>query len=100
RSPTHPPRSPYTTLFRSRKRYTREDLNEKQAAFVDGYIEAGGNRHAATKLVKEIWGYDGNAASVKACELLRNEKIRDVLHNETLDRKSTRLNSSHVKISY
>ena len=67
----------------NRRKYTREDLNEKQRLFVDGYIEAGGNRLAATRLVEEIWGYDSKTSSVKATQLLKMEKIRDVLHNET-----------------
>src|SRR2546426_7602291 len=68
-----PPRStlfPYTTLFRSRKRRTLDDFRSQDVVHVD---EA-----------------DGSALTVD------DHEARDLQR----DRKSTRLNSSHLVISY
>lgn len=66
-----------------KKVFTRADLNEKQERFVDRYIELGGSREAATTAVKEIYGYSAHAACGHAGRMLKNEKIRDVLAEET-----------------
>src|SRR5690349_23359077 len=71
-----PPRStlfPYTTLFRS----------ERRAQLV---------RHIGQELVLGAVG--GEQAQVRLAQLV------GALHDARLDRKSTRLNSSHVEISY
>lgn len=65
-----------------RKHFTREDLNEKQSAWLDAYIEGGATRNAATQAVKMVYGYNDNAASTHAGRMLKNEKIRDVLVEE------------------
>src|SRR3712207_7192511 len=91
-----PPRStlfPYTTLFRSSR--------------VDG--------EAAVQVTARITGQDTQAVSAEAQRALadldlpggveatvggENEDIEESFRNLFLDRKSTRLNSSHANISY
>src|SRR3712207_7087227 len=81
-----PPRStlfPYTTLFRSLKR--RMDVAESVAEDIG---EADENRKA-------------DAAELKTIdELFEVDGLRRILRRVHLDRKSTRLNSSHANISY
>src|SRR2546427_3221559 len=82
-----PPRStlfPYTTLFRSISRFTRT---------LGTLVSSGVPILQALTIVKETSGnvIIGNAvASV-------HESVKE---GETIDRKSTRLNSSHSQISY
>src|SRR5699024_11549622 len=93
---THPktPHYTYTTLFRS-SRYGNRDIHMK------GGI-TGQRVKAAVKRTKS------GKADVKMLELLENSPIETETpckhFNEcggcTIDRKSTRLNSSHVSISY
>src|SRR5690606_41282087 len=79
-----PPRStlfPYTTLFRS----------ERRAAHVS-------HRHDLVEVVGDVLGDDTRRP-------VHERRFRQSLADEggdavDLDRKSTRLNSSHVKISY
>src|SRR2546428_5520449 len=82
-----PPRStlfPYTTLFRS------------------GYCHMPGSggkpQHSMASLSKGLFSMDGKAfvEQLKA----ENEKFLSKLDAVPLDRKSTRLNSSHDQISY
>src|SRR5690606_39562876 len=97
-----PPRStpfPYTTLFRSPKRTSRPGfaLHRSTATDLGDGSEAGAVQLRAqlrvagfheVLAVREDEDGDGRAAG---------ERLRLV---RTVDRKSTRLNSSHVKISY
>src|SRR3712207_7156525 len=79
-----PPRStlfPYTTLFRSDVLRHRHDLVQRQPALVAG-LGARAAAHGAEQL--------GQLLAVLPGEV-------DL---EQLDRKSTRLNSSHANISY
>src|SRR5690606_39667952 len=77
----HPTRFPYTTLFRS-----DSSDNNSGERLLDFGTDAGGNRHG-----KETDGIgDGGGKH-------RSESF-GACHRQ--DRKSTRLNSSHVKISY
>src|SRR5438874_8389889 len=74
-----PPRStlfPYTTLFRSR--------SERRA-----------RRHADNRR-----GESGGAARSRACRSVDDVKRRVSGVRASEDRKNTRLNSSHVEISY
>src|SRR2546430_11410529 len=76
-----PPRStlfPYTTLYRPRDRLNRE----KQLSIDD-----------ATQIAREV-------ASALAYAHSHNVVHRDIKPENILDRKSTRLNSSHSQISY
>src|SRR5690606_40832860 len=92
-----PPRSPlfpYTTLFRSA--LAPEELT--------GYLEAGAS------CLESSWGEALGAAGVEftgpdvvvyTVDALPEDSACDpVRFSEATDRKSTRLNSSHVKISY
>src|SRR5690606_42052182 len=90
RSPSRPPLFPYTTLFRSR--------NAWRAAEQDA--------HAAGRLF-EMPGADlnGHAAGDAAHRSEQRQRAARAGHRlvgdgRDTDRKSTRLNSSHVKISY
>src|SRR2546426_5873740 len=77
-----PPRStlfPYTTLFRSDR--------------VSRFSKIGGEMVPHMKIEEVINGILGSATSVVTA--IPNEQ-----KGETLDRKSTRLNSSHLVISY
>src|SRR5438874_10107073 len=77
-----PPRStlfPYTTLFRSH--HAPDECGHKRGYHVRNQVQRA-NEGAAT-----ICGVDG-------------ESGQDPYVIPTLDRKSTRLNSSHVEISY
>src|SRR5438067_5610750 len=81
-----PPRStlfPYTTLFRSRDRAgeARDQRHECAAVKPDPRHQAIGDER-------------------RACEISRVLEDRDEKGEDREDRKSTRLNSSHVSISY
>src|SRR3712207_8980138 len=76
-----PPRStlfPYTTLFRSRRRGSRRDRG----------VEGGVARAAE------------HSASRPQRHPLQHDALRPPRRGSELDRKSTRLNSSHANISY
>src|SRR5688572_32721564 len=85
-----PPRStlfPYTTLFRSRQKHRLESERSADTA-------------------KEYRNYDVRNAShcfIKTnrfCDTARRRQHIQQRHDHRLDRKSTRLNSSHSQISY
>src|SRR5690606_41910462 len=76
----HPPRStlfPYTTLFRSDE---PENPRWKLLSAAEDRLDSAGSRDAVIEVVRTT--------------------ARSVLSADGVDRKSTRLNSSHVKISY
>src|SRR5205814_8931990 len=86
---TRPPTStlfPYTTLFRSRDTQVAPVAIERDAAVraVDRI-----SRHLAERLDEAMGREDLQAGSSRRDE-----------HRERVDRKSTRLNSSHLGISY
>src|SRR5690606_42136161 len=90
RRPPRPTLFPYTTLFRSNtiKNYIKiaNDVGfENHLSPADYAI----SQHILPKI-------KGHGPSLK----LRLENIHKILKDNDLDRKSTRLNSSHVKISY
>ena len=64
------------------KRYTRNDLNEKQAAWLDTYIELGQTTAASIEAVVRVYGYDENAARSYAHRMVRHPKIVSVLAQE------------------
>src|SRR5690554_7441527 len=83
-----PPRStlfPYTTLFRSEALRTGDKL--KREAQVD-QVKEDAHQHFAAELGEETYAEKARDIS----------EVLDTLVKE--DRKSTRLNSSHVRISY
>lgn len=65
-----------------RKRFTRADLTDNQAAWLDRYIEYGASREAATRAIIDVYGYDPRPASAAATRMLKNEKIQDVIVEE------------------
>src|SRR5699024_12415526 len=85
-TPRHPtPTSfPYTTLFRSRDQRPRlfDDFGTQHHLHRNLYPVGAGDRHPAGHLGPE------------------NSPGREKVRREPEDRKSTRLNSSHVSISY
>src|SRR5207249_9817539 len=85
---------PYTTLFRSNEVVGALD---KRIADVSGVINARGAQlaHSIGAKIDDI----DRTLGVKAMEVADNLDAR-ISRFEDLDRKSTRLNSSHVSISY
>src|SRR5690606_41601098 len=82
---------PYTTLFRSQAAHRRAAADHKR---VPGQNEPGGTTSGAPG-VRERTGQDHSILpGAPYCE------TRDHRVGAAEDRKSTRLNSSHVKISY
>src|SRR3712207_7742137 len=91
-----PPRStlfPYTTLFRS-KGSVRED-----APRIEGFFGRGSPVTVAARTGVDLAGYvcDQNESGLL---LDARDPSGDPTGYEFLDRKSTRLNSSHANISY
>src|SRR5256885_12263130 len=85
-----PPRStlfPYTTLFRSPR--LKKRLPSARAAFA---LRRARSFRAA--------GPDAEADSDDASSTPAGGRVAAPLHRRTSDRKSTRLNSSHLVISY
>ena len=64
------------------QKYSRDDLSEKRAAFLDAYLASGGDRTAATHAVMQLYGYPKRQASQYAARLLKDEKIRSILAEE------------------
>src|SRR5207249_10388605 len=87
-----PPRStlfPYTTLFRSRRRGARAAAVQRDAP-LSAHAHQDGRRHG------------GGGPGAAPAPAVRPHEVRDVEPGVPIfrDRKSTRLNSSHVSISY
>src|SRR3712207_8370545 len=85
-----PPRStlfPYTTLFRSDGRFVAKLIagGGQQAALGRNNFRSGVKDHKAAGAIG-VFGFAGAETSLA--------------HRRRLDRKSTRLNSSHANISY
>src|SRR3712207_8430000 len=94
-----PPRStlfPYTTLFRSLVVLDNARDTEQVTALLPGSgscVVVVTSRHTLTGLVS------GHAARVVPLDVLAETQSRRLLAAR-IDRKSTRLNSSHANISY
>src|SRR5256885_16411964 len=96
-----PPRStlfPYTTLFRSRLR---------DAELVPGVLDVGrqvlprlGLLLGRTDVVVDVVEVDAGKISSPAGQRPREEGVERLVAHLAQDRKSTRLNSSHLVISY
>src|SRR5690349_23989912 len=93
-----PPRStlfPYTTLFRSHGRTGRKRTMSTAPNPSFSFLSPG---HKLGKYeIKQILGRGGMAEVYRA---LNPDLNQDVAIKVLQDRKSTRLNSSHVEISY
>src|SRR5690349_22175290 len=84
-----PPRStlfPYTTLFRSMKDRNARCVLVSHKGEVVGIV-------SKTDVLFKVLSQDRNPAKVKLREIMTSPVL-------AIDRKSTRLNSSHVEISY
>src|SRR5690606_40186219 len=100
--PQRPPRStrfPYTTLFRSEKEEKKEE-----------------KKNGNGRYTRREYSYDSFSRSFELPDTVKQDGINATYHDGVLelhipkkaeqaataqrDRKSTRLNSSHVKISY
>src|SRR5690606_40652709 len=93
--PTRTPHFPYTTLFRSDEGFRRSDRLEKMpdsARHLFGEDRLDGLRASAERLIQ--------AAKKLPAKALGKRRPRSCHEFFDADRKSTRLNSSHVKISY
>src|SRR5438874_7826411 len=93
--PPRPPLFPYTTLFRSR------------AAVEEGIVPGGGTALIrCLAAVEKLKLHDDEAVGAGIVKRALEEPARQIAHNAgsegavVIDRKSTRLNSSHVEISY
>src|SRR5256884_3434344 len=118
-----PPRStlfPYTTLFRSIVKYdgvllgvgghlhdygrqiVLEDLTRKEtAATLDAKVDEKGRLEAVpVKLFVEEGGFKLSAGDVLKTSATYDNPTAKLLRSGAIDRKSTRLNSSHGYISY
>src|SRR5690349_24187331 len=80
RRPPRPTLFPYTTLFRSAAERVPVD--------------------AALDVLRRAWARRDERVFAGADELEARQDERLASHGSVLDRKSTRLNSSHVEISY
>src|SRR5204862_7759165 len=87
--PPSSPLFPYTTLFRSKGRVPTAEITGRRAGRVSPQVRI----HGSTGRRRAAGG--GSCGD-------RLERRRQVVggRNARLDRKSTRLNSSHVEISY
>src|SRR5690606_41065756 len=88
---------PYTTLFRSRRHFGVQLVSLCTHANGDIGIPAI-LEHSMAKILRDAAGIEGVfrvSVRLEALELVMNE-----FESNVSDRKSTRLNSSHVKISY
>src|SRR2546430_13185281 len=82
-----PPRStlfPYTTLFRSRRALVQQQISGRERR------DRCGQEQPVSR----------SEMQARACETLVGHKGRSLRGNSNVDRKSTRLNSSHSQISY
>src|SRR5690606_39959766 len=96
--PPHATLFPYTTLFRSREAYREGlDIHARTAAALYGVPEDAvtADMRRAAKVVNF-----GVLYGMGAHRLAGQLKIPYAEAKKFIDRKSTRLNSSHVKISY
>src|SRR5207302_10755922 len=99
RPPAPSPLSPYTTLFRSQLARVLNDCSR-----VSGEITSGRRLRSAFVIIELVLAFVLLACAGSLLRSLwRLESASPGFNAENLvtaDRKSTRLNSSHVKISY
>src|SRR5690606_41628803 len=88
---------PYTTLFRSY--WMPIEPFKQNIHFANAQIAAGTDGNFIGKVNQASYGYIG-LEKRSAIEEKNLEEYIKTAENDKADRKSTRLNSSHVKISY
>src|SRR5690606_39317835 len=100
-TPRRPPRStlfPYTTLFRSEKEKVISEASPDRGYKNVEHVDRSDDRCQQDEPGKEC------AADREENSLRRTHHLANTIHPAAVavnqDRKSTRLNSSHVKISY
>src|SRR5205814_10345912 len=88
---------PYTTLFRSRRIDLAQEVDQAAVGLVDLQVVV---LVAAHRLVEELSGEPAALVEEQVAQgvVAPGELAIDLAHH--LDRKSTRLNSSHLGISY
>src|SRR5690606_40599854 len=91
---------PYTTLFRSHWR--KEAINEQHNLLKNAYLMPFETRELAEQFLEANQPNFkvGLLFSKKKTDIERENRLETFALNVKKDRKSTRLNSSHVKISY
>src|SRR5690606_41921091 len=97
RTPPRSPLFPYTTLFRSATVSAIRRTGDRVIATIDGQESEFGEVLIATGRRPATTGLGLEEVGVRVGE--RGEVVVDA-HLRTADRKSTRLNSSHVQSSY
>src|SRR5690606_39502718 len=87
---------PYTTLFRSLKEILAEEEELAKRS-----LENDEKKREQLEKVVEKFRYKASKAAMVQSKIKAMDKLSKVVYvEEEKDRKSTRLNSSHVKISY
>src|SRR5690606_41956623 len=77
------------------------DLRTQAAAFLRKSVERGRLEAGQDEAIMANWVGTTEKADLAQCDLVIEAVFEDLkVKHELLDRKSTRLNSSHVKISY
>src|SRR5207249_9968665 len=94
--PPTAPLFPYTTLFRSRR--LAEDV--RREGFTRALLLGMGGSSLAPEVLKETFGRIDGFPEVLVLDSTDPAQIKALERKVDLDRKSTRLNSSHVSISY
>src|SRR5690606_40933456 len=88
---------PYTTLFRSIPNATREAMQSSEIGILRRAIKNRGRGISIRRLFDQI---PTLLPRIAPCMLMSPISAAQYFDVNTEDRKSTRLNSSHVKISY
>src|SRR5690606_40592489 len=90
-----PPLFPYTTLFRSSTDYDTSDRLYFEPVTLEDVLEI-----CRVEQPKGVIVQYGGQTPLKLCRALEEAGVPIIGTSPDADRKSTRLNSSHVKISY
>src|SRR5690606_39483121 len=86
---------PYTTLFRSRANFIDDDIQDELYAYMGGIIR---NFDCKLLIANGTANHGHLLVSMSKNHLVPT--LVGAVKRDSSDRKSTRLNSSHVKISY
>src|SRR5699024_12232772 len=95
-----PPRTPlftYTTLFRSGEPL---ELTGAEYRLLSLFLQNPGQVLTRTWILDQLWDGNGNFVDDNTLSVYIRRLREKIEQNPSQDRKSTRLNSSHVSISY